>query len=88
MQGAYPSGIFPGIKLERSVIKKRKKKVNLETTVAAVGVHWAANRPVCPYSLSITSSLCPPPHNTLVAFIMTQKASNTSFLYAQAAILQ
>lgn len=78
MQGAYPSGIFPGIKPERSVIKK----VNLETAVAVVGVHWATNRPV-----SISPSLCLsappplPPPATLVAIIMTRKASNTSLLY-------
>lgn len=51
--------------------------------VVAVGVHWAANRPVCPYSLSITSSLCPPPptppQDTLVAFIITQKSQSYKF---------
>lgn len=74
MQGAYPSGIFAGITLERSVIKSQPGN-GCSCGGSSVDRKKASMPPL---HLYLSICVLSPKPDALVAFIMTRKAWRTS----------
>lgn len=81
MQGAYPSGIFAGIKLERSVIKSQPGN-----GCSCGGSSVGCKRPVCHpplYHIFISPSVFSPPTRRSCCLYNGSKSLENKFLYIQ-----